>query len=270
VVDCFDALTSDRPYRRRMTEDAALDILRERRGRMYDPQVVDTFIAIYKTIGVEEVAAPEHREVMQQISRSRQTGDEAPAAADGAAAHPRPASDEMLAFVSLARIAAGDRTLADVLALASSLILDIVPNATAGWFVANPDRDELALVEAFGPAAHGLRGMRVGVGDRLTGWVAAHRQAVTNSPAALDLGDRAPFIKPALVSCLSAPLMMGESLVGVLTLYSSEPNAFDEATSRHVQMVTPHIARAIHAVPPPALSTDKAQSARDLRLVSQR
>src|SRR5207342_1903426 len=35
VVDCFDALTSDRPYRPRMTDDAALHILRERRGSMY-------------------------------------------------------------------------------------------------------------------------------------------------------------------------------------------------------------------------------------------
>src|SRR5262249_43529260 len=50
VVDCFDALTSDRPYRRRMTEDAALDILRDRRGSMYDPRVVDTFIAVSRDI----------------------------------------------------------------------------------------------------------------------------------------------------------------------------------------------------------------------------
>src|SRR5213592_3943825 len=41
VVDCFDALTSDRPYRPRMSDDAALHILRERRGSMYDPLIVD-------------------------------------------------------------------------------------------------------------------------------------------------------------------------------------------------------------------------------------
>ena len=40
VVDCFDALTSDRPYRRALSTDAALDILRERSGTMYDPAVV--------------------------------------------------------------------------------------------------------------------------------------------------------------------------------------------------------------------------------------
>ena len=31
VVDCFDALTSDMPYRQRMSDDEALRILRERR-----------------------------------------------------------------------------------------------------------------------------------------------------------------------------------------------------------------------------------------------
>ena len=41
VVDCFDALTSDRPYRRRLPSQEALDIVRSRRGTMYDPTVVD-------------------------------------------------------------------------------------------------------------------------------------------------------------------------------------------------------------------------------------
>ncbi|MGH9370439.1 MAG: HD-GYP domain-containing protein, partial [Vicinamibacterales bacterium] len=39
VVDCFDALTSDRPYRKRMSDEDALGILRDRRGTMYDPLV---------------------------------------------------------------------------------------------------------------------------------------------------------------------------------------------------------------------------------------
>lgn len=50
VVDCFDALTSDRPYRRRMTDLQALAIVKERRGTMYDPAVVDAFIADYTRI----------------------------------------------------------------------------------------------------------------------------------------------------------------------------------------------------------------------------
>jgi len=47
VVDCFDALTSDRPYRSKLTIREAVAILRERRGTMYDPLVVDAFVQLY-------------------------------------------------------------------------------------------------------------------------------------------------------------------------------------------------------------------------------
>ena len=52
VVDCFDALTSDRPYRRELSGDVALDIIRSRRGSMYDPDVVDAFIENYSDLAV--------------------------------------------------------------------------------------------------------------------------------------------------------------------------------------------------------------------------
>jgi putative nucleotidyltransferase with HDIG domain len=44
VVDCFDALTSDRPYRRKMPVRNALEIVQSRKGTMYDPAVVDAFV----------------------------------------------------------------------------------------------------------------------------------------------------------------------------------------------------------------------------------
>jgi putative nucleotidyltransferase with HDIG domain len=43
VVDCFDALTSDRPYRRAMPMPQALAVIETRRGSMYDPAIVDAF-----------------------------------------------------------------------------------------------------------------------------------------------------------------------------------------------------------------------------------
>ena len=47
VVDCYDALTSDRPYRPRLSDAEAIRILVERRGVMYDPLVVDTFLRVH-------------------------------------------------------------------------------------------------------------------------------------------------------------------------------------------------------------------------------
>ena len=104
------------------------------------------------------------------------------------------------------------------------------------------------VADAFGPAAASLRGMTVAMGERLTGWVAANRQCIVNSDAALDLGAKADT--PSLQSCMSVPLLMGESLVGVLSLYAPSANAFADDCGRLIQMVAPHIAGAIHAARP--------------------
>lgn len=45
VVDFFDALTMDRVYRPAMPVDVALGMLREQRGKAFDPEIVDTFLA---------------------------------------------------------------------------------------------------------------------------------------------------------------------------------------------------------------------------------
>ena len=46
VVDCYDALTSDRPYRRALSHSAAAAMIVERRGTMYDADIVDAFLRI--------------------------------------------------------------------------------------------------------------------------------------------------------------------------------------------------------------------------------
>jgi putative nucleotidyltransferase with HDIG domain len=46
IIDCYDALTSDRPYRRAFSRQAAAAMIQERRGTMYDPSVVDAFIEL--------------------------------------------------------------------------------------------------------------------------------------------------------------------------------------------------------------------------------
>jgi putative two-component system response regulator len=48
VVDVWDALTSDRPYRPAWTEEQALTYIREQSGNHFDPQVVELF---FKVIG---------------------------------------------------------------------------------------------------------------------------------------------------------------------------------------------------------------------------
>jgi len=49
VVDVWDALTSDRPYRRAWTNENALAYIKEQSGKHFDPQIVDLFFKSIKT-----------------------------------------------------------------------------------------------------------------------------------------------------------------------------------------------------------------------------
>jgi putative two-component system response regulator len=44
VVDVFDALTMDRPYRKSLHQDQALSMMRAEVGRHFDPDVFETFV----------------------------------------------------------------------------------------------------------------------------------------------------------------------------------------------------------------------------------
>ena len=46
IADCYDALTSDRPYRRALTHPAAMAMIAARRGSMFDPRMTDAFLEI--------------------------------------------------------------------------------------------------------------------------------------------------------------------------------------------------------------------------------
>ena len=44
VVDVWDALTSNRPYRKALTNSEALQYILEQAGKHFDPKVADTFV----------------------------------------------------------------------------------------------------------------------------------------------------------------------------------------------------------------------------------
>lgn len=55
VADVYDALTSDRPYKPAWSHGDAVELIREERGRQFDPNVVDAF----ETVAEEFVAMKE-------------------------------------------------------------------------------------------------------------------------------------------------------------------------------------------------------------------
>jgi putative nucleotidyltransferase with HDIG domain len=47
ITDAYDAMTSDRPYRKSMTHDEALAAIQEESGKQFDPQIVSVFLATF-------------------------------------------------------------------------------------------------------------------------------------------------------------------------------------------------------------------------------
>jgi PAS domain S-box-containing protein len=48
VADVWDALTSDRPYRKALSHQKALDYIREQAGKHFDPRIVEVFLRIVR------------------------------------------------------------------------------------------------------------------------------------------------------------------------------------------------------------------------------
>ncbi len=53
VADVYDALTSDRPYRKALTEEEVVEDFRSVAGSQFDPEVVSAFIALIQRAGVD-------------------------------------------------------------------------------------------------------------------------------------------------------------------------------------------------------------------------
>jgi PAS domain S-box-containing protein len=52
VVDVYDALTSDRPYRKAWEKEKAIQYILDERGKSFDPRVVDVFMSLKKEMGI--------------------------------------------------------------------------------------------------------------------------------------------------------------------------------------------------------------------------
>src|SRR6185503_17351144 len=112
---------------------------------------------------------------------------------------------------------------------------------------------EIEASHAIGEGAAHVTGLRIQLGQRLSGWVAANRQSILNSDPVLDLGDIARHhSRQRLRSCMSTPLIIGDDLVGVISQYSHEPTAFSEDHRRVMEAVALQIAATLKRSQSPA------------------
>jgi len=247
VVDCFDALTSDRPYRPRLSDEDALKILIERRATMYDPLVVDTFVRVHKAIAPEQLDMGGATHALNEIASSRQQVLPEPTSAmlDEIAA----SADEMLTLYELATSLTGQVSLSDAGDVIAKHLRRLIPSVLTVFYILDENAGELEALHCVGEGSSLVRGTRIPLGQRLSGWVAANKQTIVNSDPVLDLGDVARGRSFRLKSCISTPFLKDERLAGVISLYSTGINDFNDDHRRIIEVVARQITNTlIHAV----------------------
>jgi len=234
VVDCFDALTTDRPYRRRIGDTEALQVLVDRRGTMYDPRIVDIFLSLQaesdgarECPAAEEPARPARGPVLPRALEAR--GD------DGAA-------PPLQAFYELGRIVPGLGSLDAIGEKLWAHLRDVLP--ADAFVVYGYDGEAHALVPRFCSAAEMRdRHARIALGEGLSGWVGATGRAMINADPRLELPDGISA-RLGLHSALAVASMVGDRLVAVLTFYSSRDEPFSETHCRVAEAAAAIVAGA--------------------------
>ena len=242
VVDCYDALTSDRPYRRRMTHEDALEIIRSRSGRMYDPAVVEAFMRVDPARDAEnEPAQVDIRGPLR--SRVGEVSPPTPQTVQGATPMPSRQNHRarMMQFVASVQGAGWP----DAGRAVATFIPSVLPDTVAVLFRLDTTTHQL-VVAGMHRAFDARIPETIALGQGVTGWVGANKQLMVNTDAELDLGEIARIARPPLRLCMSVPLVERGDVVGVLTIYS--PYAFSETDCMLIESLAETLPSALSAV----------------------
>jgi putative nucleotidyltransferase with HDIG domain len=240
VVDCFDALTSDRPYRRGLSEAQALAMLVERRGTGYDPDVVDALVRLNQR-------SPETRQTESAPAAPVLAArDQVETPAGRSEAELSDAAAGMAALIDLGRALSSARGDAAVDAV-DKWFDRVMPGSTWVVYERRSTDDEVEATVGGGAEWEVLAGRRTPVANRVTGWVVANQAAVANADAALDLEELAHVCTTPVRYCSSAPLVHAGRQFGAITVYSPWEGAFGEHHARLLEAVASAVAALIAA-----------------------
>jgi putative nucleotidyltransferase with HDIG domain len=240
VVDCFDALTSDRPYRKALSTERAIQVVADRSGVMYDPAVVAAFLRIKDEL-LEEGELRSGQHAFEAIARARQASPEH-SPLDG----PSVTSAIVTMAGQLGQTIGANGDLATLCDKVHEQLAALRPAVTLVIFQYDPQLDALCVRHASGPHSDAIEELTIGVGLRLTGWVAAHRSTIVNSEAALDLGNLTAELHPMPQLCLSTHMAVGTELVGALTAYSMFDHPFTANEVALLKMLACLLAPIVH------------------------
>ncbi len=248
AVDCLDALSSDREYRRALPLGEAMDYVVAQSGKSFDPRVVDVLKRRYPDLeGIARNATLPDRMLPANLGLS---GPAAPGAgfedlrsgdrrADAEERAPNftfaiaAARQEFQMLHEVASELGNSLSMEGTMSLLGTRLRSIVPHDTIAIYVCQERR--LTPQYVHGMDARHFASLEIAIGQGLSGWVAENRKPIVNGNPSVEFGyvngrDRLGNLK----SAISVPLLGVGGVVGVLTLYHAEIDAF---TKDHLRLL---------------------------------
>ena len=245
AVDCFDALASDRQYRKALPLPEAMAKVVADAGKSFDPRVVEILQRRY--IELEKLAHAQPLDGLSKLSTDiKVERGSAPAAGFAASGEPEihtsTANSALALLISHARVARGEiiqisrqscsqLRVEDILSLLAIRLKSLV--ACDALAIYCPKDDTLIPVFASGENAGPFSSLQIRVGEGLSGWVAQNHKAIVNGNPSVEPGYEARQYAP-LRSALAVPLEGPSGMAAVLALYRAAPDAF---TADDLQLV---------------------------------
>jgi diguanylate cyclase (GGDEF)-like protein/putative nucleotidyltransferase with HDIG domain len=244
VVDCFDSLCEDRPFRPGMSREEAIELLRKDSGSHFDPKIVDLFVEHLPLFEAEILA----RGLIDQIHVSSPGGLIAPAEDQAAqtrenrsfAAYDkiRNAHREVYALYEIARTFGSSLELGNTLSVLVDKVGHIVPFDTCVVYLHDDVKGYATAALAMGLNAELLNARSVAPGEGVTGFALANRLPVNRIHPSLDFADMQFAAGQDYSSMASLPLFKDDLLLGALSIYSMSPREYSDEQIRLLETVT--------------------------------
>src|SRR5919106_2186094 len=252
VVDYFDALTSERPYHKAMSDDGAIGLLHQEAGKALDPNLVQTFIENLERFRQEAETTTETVRTLKLPTGNNEKGRPAVGLLpepsnktvfdDIALAH-----REIYALYEIAQAMGTSLGVADTMALISSKLSNLVPFSCCALFLHNEELETLRCRFATGIDAEVIQQISVKSGLGLTGWVARNRRTLVNARPCADLEAAGISGTTSLQSALVCPLVFNERFIGTLSVYHIDAGCYTDDHRRLLDRALREVAGVLRA-----------------------
>ncbi len=255
VVDCLDALASDRQYRPAMPLDRAMDKVKEKAGTWFDPSIVEVLQRRYVEL---EHTAQKYEDGFVPCGFSKDLRVErglAPATGfEKGADNPENETDfltsiasarqEAQAMFELSQDLGNSLSLSETLSVLSMRLRKLIPYDSIAVFV---NRNGWLLPELVsGENFRVLSSLKIRMGEGLCGWVAENCKPIINGNPQVEAGYVTdPEKQAVLSSALAVPLQGLNGVVGVLAMYHATQDAFTPDHLRILLAVASKVALSV-------------------------